>query len=293
MGKLERVKALRKDRDLQHLLEAASEILRNPIAMFDTNYTLIAHSGGMTDDPIWNELVSTGTFSMETQMFFVSEYFTYEVAETEKLVILKSAQLKHDRVLAYVFNRNRAKVANLVMVACNTQFDADDLLTFSAFADKLTSKIRDDEHYIEYAKNYYHDLIVKLINGEITDTKFYAPHIKILYEGFDAWMYAVVLEVGQMDEQHDRLEEIMDLLIKRYKSFKFAVYSGRIVMITSSKHKDFNRNRILGKYEEFFENNNLSAGVSSGFENLYQLRTYYDEALSALMGNADSCNSNF
>ena len=288
MSKLEQIKALRKDKDIQYLLDAAREILLNPIAMFDTNYSLLAYTEVETDDPIWNELISTGTFCLETQKFFANEYFTYYVTNADKLVVLKSDELKYDRVLAHVFNRDKIKVALLVMVECNTPFTTDDLVVFSAFADKLTAKIRNDEHFTAYGRAYHEDYIVKILNGEIKDTRLYSPHIQILYDGFESYLYVAAITVKQSDTQQGRLEYIRNLLFEKYKSFKFAIYSGYIIMVMSSKQNSFNAKNVLGKYDEFFAQNDLLAGVSSGFESLYELRMYYDEAVMALKNGIDS-----
>jgi len=288
MSKLEQIKALRKDKDIQFLLDAAYEILLNPIAMFDTNYSLLAYTDVKTDDPIWNELVSTGTFCLETQKFFANEYFTYYVTNADKIVVLKSDELKYDRVLAHVFNRDKIKVALLVMVECNTPFTTDDLVVFSAFADKLTAKIRNDEHFTAYGRSYHDTYFVKLLDGEIKDTRIYSPHIQILYDGFNSYLYVGVITVKQSDTQQGRLEYIRGLLAEKYKSFKFAIYSGFIVMVMSSKNNNFNAKSVLGKFDEFFAQNDILAGISSSFESLYELRMYYDEAVMALKNGIDS-----
>ena len=282
MNKLEQIKALKKDSGIQKLLDDAQGILLNPIAMFDMYYSLIAYTETETDDPIWNELISTGTFSMETQQFFADAYFTLNVSSADRIVVLKSELLKYDRVLAYAFNRNHIKVANLVMVACNIPFTADDLVAFNAFAEKITARIRNDGYYTEYGIAYHNDLIGKILDGYIKDTRIYAPHIQILYDGFDGYLYLAVVSVGSGETPHDRLVQMRDLLMDKYKSFKFAIYSGYIVMIISSKQESFYVNRILGKHDELFSSNDLCLGVSNCFENMYELRKYYDEAIAAL-----------
>ena len=296
MGKLEKIKALRKSRDLSSLVHAASEILNNPIAMFDVDYTLIAHTYIVTDDPIWNELVTYGTFSSETQGLFADMYFTYLASKTEKMVILKSELLKYDRVLAYVHNKKNIRVANLVMVACNAMFDADDLIAFSAFADKLTSKIREDEYFTKYGYSFIASIITKLLDSVINDTQIYAPHLAMLFDGFDMYLYLAVICIGQRggpqgmpEDENEGLEGIRDLLTEKYNSFKFATYSGYIIAIMSSKQSNFNCKRVLGKYADFFEQHDLYAGVSKSFENLYQLRKYYSEAVTALKRGCKSC----
>ena len=283
MGRLEQIKAMKKERDIQSLLDGAYSILENPIAMFDTNYSLIAYTDVVTDDPIWNELISTGTFSKETQEAFANTNFTYSVTTADKIVILKSDDLAYDRVHAYVFNRKRIKVAQLVMVECNTSLTADDIVAFNALADKITSKIRDDEHYTEFGDAYLSSLITRILDGEIRDTRVYAAHIKILYEGFESYfLHLAVIELRQGNAQNGGLEHVRDLLMEKNKSCKFAIYSGYIVMVMASKHIDFDVKHFLSKNRNLFEQFDLYAGVSSCFENLYELLEYYVEAVAAL-----------
>jgi hypothetical protein len=282
MTKLEQVKQIENGKGVQFLLDAACEIFQNPIVMFDTNYDLKAYTDLVTDDPIWNEIVSTGTFSMKTQEFFAAECFTEEVANANKLVILKSSKLKYDRVISYIFNRDRIKVAVIVMVACNNSLSADDLIAFNAFAEKITAKIRNDEHYTAYGKIFHHELIGKILDGYIKDTRIYAPQIQILYDGFESYLYLAVVTVRQSGMRHDKLAFIRDLLMERYKSFKFAIYSDYIIILMSSKKDSFVVNRVLLRNKEFFEQYDIFAGISSSFESMYELRTYYDEAVIAL-----------
>ena len=282
MNKLDQIKAMKKNRSIQDLLDDAQGILLNPIAMFDMYYSLIAYTETETDDPIWNELISTGTFSMETQKFFADAYFTLNVSNADRIVVLKSELLKYDRVLAYAFNRNHIKVANLVMVACNTPLTADDFVAFNAFAEKITARIRNDGYYTEYGKAYHNDLIGKILDGHIKDTRIYAPHIQILYDGFETYLYLAVVRIGAGGASHSKLEHIRELLMERYISFKFAIYSDYVVMIMSSKQEGFDLSRILGKSHDLFEQNDLNIGVSNSFENMYDLRKYYDEAIAAL-----------
>ena len=53
-------------------------------------------------------------------------------------------------------------------------------------------------------------------------------------------------------------------------------------MLMSSKNNKFSPEWILGNRENPFEQNNLFVGISSSFENLYDLQKYYNEAISAL-----------
>ena len=288
MGKTDQIKALKKDKDIQTLLEDAKSILHNPIALFDTYYSLIAYTDTVTDDPLWNELITTGTFSLETQEFFANAYIILNVTSADKIVVLQTDELKYDRVIAYVFNRNRVKVAVLVMVACDTPLTTDHIVALNAFADKITAKIRNDENFTEFGIAYHSDIIGKILDGHIKEIRIYSPHVQIIYDGFESYLFLAVIDTGKGGAKPDKLAQMRDLLMEKYKSFKFAIYSGCIVMIMSSKQNHFNARRVLGKCDEFFVQNDIYAGVSSCFENLFEMRQYYDEAVTALKSGKKS-----
>ena len=303
MSKLEQIKALRKGQGIQYLLDAAYKIFHNPITMFDTNYTLKAYTDVSSDDPLWNELISTGTFSMETQQFFAKESFIEYVANANKPVILKSSQLKYDRVLGNIFNREHIKVANLVMVWCETTFKAEDTEAFEELTDKITSEIHDDEYFTEYGRAYHESIIIKLLDGVIKDPIIFTDYVQIFYEGFEDYLYVAVVDITRNNlrtesltteaDHHNRLMYFKNLLKGMYRSFKYAIYSDYIVMVMSSKHKDFYEGIFFDKDNNPFKQNNLFVGISSSFENPYELREYYDEAVVTLRNGIKKNNVQF
>jgi hypothetical protein len=285
MNKQEQIKNLETGKGIQHLLDEAYKIFANPIVMFDTYYSLIAYTEDVNDDPLWNTLISTGTFSLEVQGFFSSEQFTENAANADKLVIMKSDKLKYDRILGNVFNREHIKVANIVMVECKTPFGTDVLTAFGLFTDKVMEEIKDDDYYTTYGRDYHDALINKILDGQITDTFIYTSHVQILYDGFLDYLYLAVVNIGS---DHNNLKQIRDMLIKRYPSFKFGIYSDYILMIMSSKYDNFSLEIIEDQLENIFAHNNLFVGISSGFENIYQLEKYYNEAITVLKNGIEA-----
>ena len=286
MSKLAQIKVLETGKGFQYLLDAAYKIFNCPIAIFDTNYNLKAFTDVTVEDPVWNELISTGTFSMKTQEFFAKECFTELVANADKLVVLKSSTLKYDRILGNIFNRDNIKVANVVMVILNT-LDEDDTAAFEEFADLITREIRNDEYFTAYGKAYHESIITKLLDRIITDPIIYTSHVQIFYEGFEDYLYVGVVDIMKNEhvtkKNHQKnLIYFKDLLENNYRSFKFAIYSGYIVMVMSSKYEDFEEEMFFGMSENPFKQNNLFVGISSSFENAYELRKYYDNAVKAL-----------
>ena len=290
MSKLEQIKALENGKGIQYLLDAAYKIFQNPIAMFDTNYDLKVYADVASDDPLWNELISTGTFSMKTQEFFAQECFTEDVANANKLVILKSSKLKHDRILGYIFNRDNIKVGMIVMVGLDTLLDAEDKAAFEELADKITSEIHDDDYFTAYGRAYHEGIIIKLLDRVIKDPLIYNPHVQIFLEGFEDYFYVAVVDIIQNNSHQNSLAYFKNLLESKYRSFKYAIYSDYIVMVMSSKHRDFYEEHFFDKDNNPFKQNNLFVGISDSFENPYELREYYDKAVTVLKNGIEKNN---
>ena len=281
MSKMAQIEAIENGKGIQYLLDAADRIFNNPIVLFDTNYDLIKYSAEFPDDPIWKELTETGTFSMETQEFFAREYMTEDVANAGDMVILKGKSLKYDRMLVNILNRDRIKVANLLMLEKNS-FETGDVEAFIKFADKVMYEIKDDDFYIAYGKAYHEDKIIKLLDGVIKNPLFYTAHVQILYDGFEDYLNVAVVDVSYNKAHEDSIAYFKGLLENMYPSFKFAAYHENIIMLMSTKLRKFDDKLFFGVQNSFFQQNDLFIGISDSFESLYELREYYDHAVSAL-----------
>jgi hypothetical protein len=293
MSKLAQIRALKNGKGIQYLLDAAYKIFHNPIVIHDTNYALKAYTDVSSDDPLWNELISTGIISMETQEFYAQEWFTEDVANANKLVILKSGELKYDRISAYIFNRDNIKVAVVTMVGADRPFAAEDTAAFEKLADKITREIRDDEYFITYGKAYHEAIIIKLLDRVINNPIIYTPHVQIFLDGFDDYLCVAVVKIMQNAGRQNRLIYLKNLLENEYPSFKYAIYSDYIVMIISSKYKDFYEEQCFDKDNNPFKRHGMAVGISGSFENPYELREHYDQAVAALKNGIEKNNGQF
>jgi len=293
MNKLAQVQALENGKGIQYLLDSAYTIFSYPIVMHDTRYRLKAYTDVHSDDHLWNELIFTGTFSMQTQEFFANEWFTEDVANANKTVVLKSDKLKYDRISGYIFNRDNIKVAVVVMVGDGKPFDPDDMEAFEEFSNTISREIHDDEYFTIYGREYHEEIIIKLLDNFINNPIIYTPHVQILLDDFEDYLYVAVVQEEQNDYNKNKLIDFKNLLEKKYRSFKYAIYSDRIVMIMSAKHKDFFEEHLFFTDDNPFKRNNMLVGISDSFENPYELRTYYDQAVVALKNGIEKNTDQF
>jgi hypothetical protein len=251
--------------------------------MFDTGYNLLAYNKAECDDPLWQELISTGTFCQETLEFISSMYFAVLDADADKLAVMKNPKLEYDRLNVKLFNRNGIRVASLLMIGYNVPFEEEDPVALINLAEKIELEIIGDEGFNIYGYKSHETIIDNLLDGIFGDPKVYTAHIQILYDGFEDYLRLAVIDVGQND-----IFQINELLESRYPSYKFAKYSDQIVMRMSSKLKSFDEAALLD--ESLLAEYNMFAGVSDCFENMYELRGYYDQATAELSGGIKANN---
>lgn len=276
------VNALKSGAGVQSLLDAAYKILGNPLFMFDTDYKLLAYTEVVTDDPVWNEMITYGTFCKETQEFFKDEGFVEVVANAKRITFMNSDKLKYKRILGKIFNMNNTHVANLVMVACNKPFGSDDPTVFQSICILVTREISKSVFYQEYEKIYQESLIKNLIEGNYADRELYTAHVATIYDSLKDNLYLAVVDISQCDSHYTKLVYFRDLFKQVQFEYKYAIYNNYIIIIISKDEQTLNVNEELNELNKIFEQNNIYAGISSKFENLFELHKYYKEALKAL-----------
>ena len=285
MNKLEQIKALENGKGIRFLLYAAYKIFNNPIYMIDANYNLIAFTDVPVDDPYWNELVTTGTFSIKAQEFLAKEHMIENVVNSDKIAVVKSNSLEHRRMTGHIFNRDNIWVG-LITIYEYTPFNAANMAAYEILTDKISNEIRDYEYFTTFGDSFYEDNINKLLSGTVKDPLLYNPQAQILYNGFKDYLYAAVVSIPRNNIQdnihQNRLTYFKSLLKGKYPSYKYAIYSDYIVILMSSKHRYLCDTPFYASQYNFFDENDLFAGISGSFENIYELRNYYDQAVAAL-----------
>ena len=283
MDKSKRIGALVNGKGIQYLLDAAYLIMHNPITMYNADYNLIAYVGELSGDPIWSELVSTGTYSMSTREFFARESMTESAANAQKKWFVRSKNIVYNRLLIYIFNKEHIKVAVLTLYERNA-FNEDDVNAFEKLADIIIYEIRSDADFTAYGRAFHEDKIVMLLDGAIKEPILYTPQVQILYDDFEDYLYVAVVGEAVNAVGYNRNDPAFykNMLIDMFGSFKFAVYTDYVVMILSSKYNKLDEKLLCEPLNGFFSRYDLYAGISDCFESLYELREYYDKAVNLL-----------
>lgn len=282
-SKIEQIEALKVGKGIQHLLDEAYKIFGNPLLMHDLDYIAIAYTENhVTDDRLWNELVTEGAHFEQTKEFLRDESLIDIAASTDSVAILSSENMKYDRLFGKIYNKNHIVIGAVDIVACYKPLEDDDPDAFEIFCQLLSKEVGKIKYYQGYGEAYQESLICKLVDGEIEDKKVNSLHVEIVYHGMKWNLYLAVVDVAHIDPEYARLPYFKDLLKKTQPEYKYAIYSNYILIIVSTDEPVLDVTKDLSKLNRLFQKKNIYAGISCSFENLFDLPKHYQEALSAL-----------
>ena len=271
---------------VQHILDEVHGIMGNPALMFDMGYSLIASpTAVVNDDPIWCEFMTYGKLKNETIEFFKNESFIDIVAnctQFDGVSYLFSSKLKYDRIFGQLYNRDNLPVADLVMVACENPFDDYTPELIKKVCNIISKEISQNEYYNLYGQKYQDGIIKELVDGNIKDKGVYSGHVSNIDKGLKANIFIAVVDVMQPEPEKKTPAYYRDLFQQAEPEFKYSIYLNYILILISSDRPELQIDQNFKNLTALFEQENVRVGISSAFENLFELRTYYFEALLAL-----------
>lgn len=292
ISKMERVKRLEKGRGIQFLINEASEILGNPILMHDLDYQAIAYTQNVvTDDPFWNEFVNNGGHSRGSIEILKNENLIDIASYAKTVTILSSKQMGYDRIFGKVYNKENIVVAAVDIVSCYKPFEKGDVKIFEVFCKKISQEVSENEFYTNYGQMYLEKLVTQLIEGDIEDKKLYSVHVEIVYHNLKNNLYLAVADISHCGLTHDNLIRIRDLFAQVRPTFKYAIYGNYIVFIMSTDSETLFAKNLLGELNKILKQNNIYVGISSRFENLFEMPTHYEEAVKTMQNGLKNNSS--
>jgi len=284
LDKMKKIKALiNNGKGIRYTLSEVSKILGNPILIQDRDYNVISYTEDIvTDDPIWNEFVTTGTVSHSTVSMYKTEGFFEAIANLRRVNFLITDKLKYDRIHGKLLDKDGITVGAATIVACHKPFADDILELHEAVCDALSIELCQDNFYIGYGQAYLESLVSRLIEGKIEGNEFYyTAQVDSIYTDLGNNLYLAVMDIPKCTAD-TQLEYFRDLFKRTQPAYKYFIYAPYILMIAGTNDSTFNVKKDLRKLSKIFSEYHIHAGISSRFENLFKLQRYYIEAVDAL-----------
>lgn len=281
-GSVELIRALANNGGIQTLIDIGYQMLGNPFNVLDTSWKCLGSSKSEThDDNIWHELSSIGFLSRETVSYYVNNKFLYRLLKSRDPFYWNDDNILYPRIMGRIAVDDKP-IGIIGVIGKEKPFFESDFEMVSTLCNALSAELQKDQ-FIHYTKGVvYEDFIRDLLEGRINDEKAIEERITYLIQGLKKYIFVFTIDVRGFDKTRSSLSYLQHSLETLIENSKSIVYNDYIVIIAShAKKKNFMESG-LDQLKEYMQKANLQGGVSECFQNLKDLREYYDQSLCAL-----------
>jgi hypothetical protein len=266
--------------NIDTMLYLAYRILENPVVIFDTSYNLLAHTvNTVSDDMLWNELICGGRFSHSTVDGFNRMGFIKDVSDAESVITLTNPLIKYDRMLGKLFDKDGIHIGNILTLGCYRPLKPEDLI----YLDKICRRIADGiqkNNILGISNKVFNDIFISdLLN---TGDGISEYDINNLYKDLNSNIFLGIIDICQYERTLTHLAYFKDLFMELQNEHKYFIYLNNIIMLISGDGNVPDAQKHLGSLSKFFSDYDIYAGISDGFQNLFDVQKYYRQALAAL-----------
>lgn len=274
---------LKQGRGLQHLIEVAYRVLGNPLVMIDLCYRCLLQTDiGITDDALWNDAYQHGRFSDKSVDFFHQEGFVEVSANADVVYLLRSDQLKYDRLCGKLFDQEGLQIGCITVFAFHKPIEQEDYKLVEIICESLSVEIQQSDFYQNIERVFQESVVCDLIEGKTFDRQVEEPRIGDLYANLKPYLYLVVVDITQYEHTLSHLAYFRDLFERIEKEAKSYLYLNNIVMLLSDERPTLSVQEKLPGLCSLLVKHRFYAGISNSFDNIYELKQYYRQALNAL-----------
>lgn len=287
-GKIRRIMfALLSNNGLQYLIDEASKTLGNPIFVVDTSYQYIARQTGelpaddseyariMRQEMEYNSILESGVnYIKNTQL-------DETVCKMNEPYCLYNDYLKKKTMISSV-RIHGIEVAHVMMVEQNQPFSRNDFDCFQRLAHFVGQEMQKSAFYQTNKGQMYSYFLINLLNDPQPVQRVLQRRLQVLhYALLDKFIVAAIqpkkgIFTGQtFDVVTGQLRGILTGNI-------YALYDNCLVILFNRK-----KDASLGEYtEEVLERyatiNFLDVGISNEFNDLTEIRQFYQQAVCAV-----------
>ena len=227
---------------LQEQLDLAAHYLPNPIAFFDTSFTLVGYAGRIPenfDDPIWNTVIHMQFASVNN---LTQEYLHYYSASShlrDLLVYPAFGMPAKNRIISGILRRGGRDFAIMAMDELSTSFEPCDLVLLRIVQDRLERSRRlMDATGSESARES--KLFMDLMEGRKLSNSMTERLVELNHWREESWFTVICIE--KLPDTNtltdDNALSVMNRIQKAEPDLKMYYRQGRILGLMVSRKKE-------------------------------------------------------
>lgn len=267
---------------IEHIVDAGCEILGNPICILDLSFKLIASSKSIeVNDPIWIELLTKGYCSYEFVPMSNIQKFIEVVHKSKSPIFMGKDKFRIPRIISNIKIDNKV-VGYLTALECEKPFTRNDIELIFLLCKVISSEMQKSKFVQNIKGLRYENFIMDLLCGKELDKKTIEDRLNFLDLHFKTNLYVLVATVSKNNFVNIPLHRIRDTIDYMLVDSKSIIYNDSVIVLISRNDKISLHKDNFKKLTEFFENNNIYGGLSRYFNNLSDIKEYYEQSMKSI-----------
>lgn len=275
------IKILHANRGLQALVDAAYDILGNPLLVVDTSYKILASCQNVIyarDD--LNVQIDLG-YMLEKNIVDMKKARLYEKAREAHYPYYSKDKGARDGWITALIYVHGIETAHIAVTDTNRPFSEEDFEFIDVLCRIVSLELQKSDFY-QTNKSLMHSFFLsELLDNHFCDMETIHRRAQSLN-----WIRTDYLRIMIICEHSMVLFDKKAQLISQFMTMMFPVchwviYEGYLVFLIGTDEPSLNKFRCNEHLETFLTANHLTASISRCFHSLIDTRRFYDEALTA------------
>lgn len=275
------IKILHANRGLQALVDAAYDIMGNPLLVVDTSYKILASCQNVTyarND--LNIQVNLG-YMLEKNIHDMKKKRLYEKAREAQYPYYSKDKHARDGWITALVYIHGIETAHIAVTDTNHPFSEEDF-EFTDFLCRIVSLELQKSDFYQTNKSMMHSFFLsELLNNHFYDMETIHRRAQSLnWARTDCLRIMIICEHSTVifDKKAQLISQFMTVM---FPVCHWVIYEGYPVFLIGTNDPSLHIFRGNEQLENFLAANHLTASISRCFHSLMDTRRFYDEALTA------------
>ena len=278
----------------KEIVKHAYTLFLNPIYILNPDYRLITYAPDNIGefDLIGANIVRNGGCSQE-EFSIINRNHAFKEMQNSRIPVITTIRESPYRMIVSRIDPEK-DMGHFVIVEKNRRFDDLDMKFATVLQLSINQQMKKDQFIRSTRRQteaYHHEFFLKdVLDGKISIGTRYQEYSELIREDFSGELMCLVIELARSSSLVNAVH-LRTLFEVKYPNANSVMYNNTIVVVFCFlPNRSLHQEAILD-FEATCKEYGIYAGLSSPFENILELKAYYDQAMLAIsLGYAESLN---
>lgn len=268
--------------DINEILNTSESYLNNPIFILDTSYRIIGCSTTSSTIETYTKKYKDESYLLTDVINFMKRDKCIENIYNSETAFFQAAD---NNFIFCGIRISNVTVSYICILEKNRKFINNDLDIANAIAQVLSIQMQKENLFVNSSgleEEYY---LMDLLNSRIDNMDYARQRLNDVGFIINKNINVIIIPYNQIyrDYRHNfGLKQLMNTAKNILQNCITAYYEEKIILMVSTKDKNILSEEVKEKFIDFLKFNNLKAGVSLTFENIFETEKSYVQAQYAL-----------